>query len=302
MYIGAHPMPRATVPSPEITSEMHGTTIAISLGMQSISRPSSFGPRLAALVWRLARGHGAALATGATACALLVLDVSIPMAAVLSLAFAALVIVHDARFDRDRVMHLVVRAITRVMYRARARGLENFPRTGAALVVANHVAYVDAFVLGALAPRPVRFVMHHKIYRHPLLNWFLRLCRVIPIAGRSEDPALTDRAFEEIDRALARGEVIGIFPEGRLTTDGKLGVFRAGVERVLARRSVPVVPVAIRGLWGSWFSRKHGGPMRGLPKRFRARVEVVASPPLAPTDATAENLRVMIARLRGVWQ
>lgn len=270
--------------------------------MQSFSPPTSPALRLATAARRFARGHAAALATAATAGVLLVLDFSMPAAVLLGLAFAALVVLQDARFDRDRVMHLVVRAVTRVMYRARARGLEHFPRTGPALVVANHVAYVDAFVLGALAPRPVRFVMHHKIYRHPLLNWFLRLCRVIPIAGRQEDPALTERAFDEIDRALARGEVVGIFPEGRLTTDGKIGDFRTGVERVLERRPVPVVPAAVRGLWGSWFSRKHGEPMRGLPRRFRARVEVAAAPPLAPTDATAANLRAHVAKLRGVWQ
>jgi 1-acyl-sn-glycerol-3-phosphate acyltransferase len=267
--------------------------------MHTVPRSSSSDFRLAATARRFVRGHVPPLLTAGLACVLLVLDLSTGAAIVVGLAFAALVVAQDARFDRDRVMHGLVRAITRVTYRVRARGLEHFPRTGAAIVVANHVTYADAFIVGALAPRPIRFVMHHAIYRHPLLHGFLRLCRVIPIAGRSEDPALMERAFEEIDRALARGEVVGIFPEGRLTTDGEIAVFRPGIERVLARRPVPVIPVALRGLWGSWLSRVKGTPMRGLPKLARARVDLVADPPLRPADATAAYLRSKVAELRG---
>jgi 1-acyl-sn-glycerol-3-phosphate acyltransferase len=190
--------------------------------------------------------------------------------------------------------------LVRALYRLEVRGVEDHvPDDGPALLACNHVSYVDALVLSAAIPRPVRWVMDHRIFGIPGLNWIFRTARAIPIAGAREDPALMQRAFDEIDAALAAGELVGIFPEGRLTTDGGISPFRPGVERILSRRPVPVVPLALRGLWAGMWSRRDSrlGRLR-LPRRFRARIELVAGHPLPPGVDKAE-LEARIRALRG---
>src|SRR5690606_8842038 len=190
--------------------------------------------------------------------------------------------------------------LVRVLYRLRVRGVEeHVPDTGPALLACNHVSYVDALVLSAAIPRPVRWVMYHRIFDIPGLNWIFRTARALPIAGAREDPALMQRAVEEIDAALAAGELVGIFPEGSLTRDGEVAPFKSGVERILARRPVPVVPLALRGLWASMWSRRDSrlGRMR-VPRRFRARIELVAGAPLPP-DADARQIEARVRELRG---
>lgn len=190
--------------------------------------------------------------------------------------------------------------LVRTLYRLRARGIDHVPEEGPALVVCNHVSYMDALLLAASIPRPVRFVMYYRIFNVPGLRWIFRTARAIPIAGEREDPALMQRAFEEIDAALANGEVVGIFPEGRLTADGSIAPFRPGVERILARRPVPVVPMALRGMWASMWSRRDGRLGRSrLPRRLRARVEVVAGAPLDGSRVTAAELEAVVRGLRG---
>lgn len=190
--------------------------------------------------------------------------------------------------------------LVRTLYRLRARGIDHVPEEGPALVVCNHVSYMDALLLAASIPRPVRFVMYYRIFNVPGLRWIFRTARAIPIAGEREDPALMQRAFEEIDAALANGEVVGIFPEGRLTADGSIAPFRPGVERILERRPVPVVPMALRGMWASMWSRRDGRLGRSrLPRRLRARVEVVAGAPLDGSRVTAAELEAVVRRLRG---
>src|SRR5690606_20253110 len=144
-----------------------------------------------------------------------------------------------------------------------------------------------------------RWVMYHRIFDIPGLNWIFRTARAIPIAGAREDPALMQRAFDEIDAALAAGELVGTFPEGSLTRDGAIAPFKSGVERILARRQVPVVPLALRGLWASMWSRRDSrlGRMR-LPRRFRAHIALVAGAPLQP-DASAQAMEASVRELRG---
>jgi hypothetical protein len=141
--------------------------------------------------------------------------------------------------------------------------------------------------------------MDHRIFGVPLLSWLFRTMRTIPIAPARENPVLKDRAFEEVRRALEAGEIVGIFPEGRLTESGELNPFRPGVQQIVATTPVPVVPMALRGLWGSFFSRAGAGKaLRGWRGLF-SRIALVASAPLAPAEATPERLYSSVQALRG---
>ncbi len=188
------------------------------------------------------------------------------------------------------------------LYRIRTEGLDDVPEHGPALLVCNHVSFMDALIVAGSVRRPARFVMYYRIFRIPVLSFIFRTAKAIPIASSKEDPALLEKAFDEVDRALADGEIVCIFPEGGLTADGEIAVFRPGVERILARRPVPVVPLAIRGLWGSIFSRRDSAPGRmRLPRRFRSRIVLAVGAPVAPAEATAAVLEQRVRDLRGSW-
>ena len=151
------------------------------------------------------------------------------------------------------------------VYRLEERGLENVPEEGAAVVVCNHVSFADAVIVMGACRRPMRFVMDHRIFRTPVLSFVFRESRAIPIASAKEDPALLESAFDEVAAALSAGELIAIFPEGAITRTGELQPFRPGIRRILDRNPVPVVPMALSGLWGSVFSRQYRGIARYLP-------------------------------------
>jgi 1-acyl-sn-glycerol-3-phosphate acyltransferase len=157
-------------------------------------------------------------------------------------------------------------------------------------------------VLAAASRRPIRFVMDHAIFKLPVLRFIFKTARAIPIAPRREDPAMLERAYEEIGDALDAGDLVCIFPEGKITSTGELNPFRPGIERILARNPVPVVPMALRGLWGSFFSREGGSAFRRPFHRFWSRIEVVAGPALAPEAASAEALQTEVSALRGDWR
>ncbi len=197
------------------------------------------------------------------------------------------------------VLRFLTWMLIRTLYRVRTSGLEFVPREGPAVLVCNHVSFVDALLIGGSVRRPARFVMYYKIFEIPLLSLLFKTARAIPIAGRREDEAMLERAFESIDAELAAGQVVCLFPEGAITRDGAIAPFRPGIERILAARPVPVVPMALRGLWGSWFSRKDGGALRKWPRRLRARIELVAGAPVQPEHATAELLERRVRELRG---
>jgi 1-acyl-sn-glycerol-3-phosphate acyltransferase len=208
------------------------------------------------------------------------------------------------------LMRFLSWVLVRTLYRLRVRGVEaNVPDEGAAVLACNHVSYMDALILSAAIPRPVRWVMYHRIFEIPVLSWIFRTAKAIPIAGAREDPALMQRAFDEIDAALAEGELVGIFPEGTLTKDGNIASFKSGVEKILERaaaegRPVPVVPLALRNMWNSMWSRRGAsseggrlGRMR-VPRRFRAHVGLAAGAPM-PATTTAEQLEAQVRGLRG---
>ncbi|HJL15891.1 MAG TPA: 1-acyl-sn-glycerol-3-phosphate acyltransferase [Sandaracinaceae bacterium LLY-WYZ-13_1] len=197
------------------------------------------------------------------------------------------------------VLEAALRATLLARYELRVRHVERVPATGAALLVANHVTYADSLILHSILERRVRFLVDHRIHDQPSLRWVFRMVRAIPIAPRREDPERLRDALREVDRALRAGAMVGVFPEGELTRTGEIGAFRPGVERILARCPVPVVPVALRGLWGSVMSHASGRPFGRLPSVRGRTVEVVFGDPIAPGAATAESLREVVSGMRG---
>ncbi len=201
--------------------------------------------------------------------------------------------------------------LVRTLYRLKLHGIEKeVPDEGAALLVCNHVSYMDALILSACIPRPARFVMHWKIFNIPVMHWIFRTAKAIPIAGARENPEVMQRAFDAVDAALAEGELVCIFPEGALTKDGNIAPFKSGMEKILERAAargqvVPVVPLALRNMWGSMWSRRNASGEGGrlhrmrLPRRLRAHVEVVAGAPVDGRVATAELLEEHVRTLRG---
>jgi hypothetical protein len=189
------------------------------------------------------------------------------------------------------------------IYRIRTSGTSHIPERGAALIVCNHVSYVDALLLMAISPRPIRFVMDVTIFRTPVMSWLFRQARAIPIASAKVDAAVMERAFELVHQALCDGQLVCIFPEGRLTDNGELYPFRPGLTRVLERDPVPVVPVALRGLWGSAFSRAPGAPrvIRAVGRLF-SRLSIDVGAALDPVVATPALLQQQVAALRGDWR
>lgn len=198
------------------------------------------------------------------------------------------------------LLRFIVWLLVHTVYRLRVEGMDHVPEEGGAVIVANHVSFVDALIIMAASRRPVRFVMDHRIFRWPILSFVFRTSRAIPIASAKEDPAMMERAFDEVARALEAGELVGIFPEGRITDTGELYPFRPGIARIVERTPVPVVPVALRGLWGSFFSRKDGPAMsRPFRRGAFSRIELVAAAPVGPEAATPEALQQQVAALRG---
>jgi len=207
--------------------------------------------------------------------------------------------VRERRFV-PRLLTRPLGAFVSALYRVRTRGLdEHVPTVGAAVLVCNHVSYVDALILGASLRRPVRFVVHRAIYRLPLLGFAFHAARAIPIAGRGEDPVMYERAFAAMGAALEAGDLVCLFPEGGITRSGEIEPFRPGLLRLLEAHPVPVVPMALSGLWGSRFSRGSRRTLPGTSRRAFARVELSAGAPLRPEGLSLEALRECVAALRG---
>jgi hypothetical protein len=195
-------------------------------------------------------------------------------------------------------MRLVVWVITHSLYRVRADGIDNIPDAGPAVLVCNHVSLVDALVITAKCRRPVRFVMYYKIFQMPFMNFLFRASKAIPIAGGSENPELLERAFDEIAATLERGGLVGFFPEGRLTSDGTINEFRAGIERIVERTPAPVVPMALYGLWGTFFTRAGGRPaMSRWPRHWLARIWLAVGIAVPPEAVTAASLQITVEEL-----
>ncbi len=241
--------------------------------------------------------------TAALAAAMLHSGFSIPQMFLAIAVLNAVVAVYIYTLVGEFLMRFLIWLLIHSVYRLEKSGLEKIPDEGAAVIVCNHVSFVDALIIAAACRRPIRFVMDHHIFRIPVLSFIFRTGKTIPIAPKKEDPALLEKAYDDIDAALRDGDLVAIFPEGRITDTGELYPFRPGITRILNRCPVPVVPLALRGLWGSFFSRIEGRAMSN-PSRLRPlrKVALIAGDVVAPDQATPEALQQTVLSLRGDWR
>jgi 1-acyl-sn-glycerol-3-phosphate acyltransferase len=192
------------------------------------------------------------------------------------------------------MMRFLVWLLIRCCYRLKTKSLKNIPTQGAAVITCNHLSYVDPLVIMAAVKRPVRFVMDYNIYHTPILHFIFKTSKCIPIAGGNESPQIKEQAFREIAKALKKGELIGIFPEGGLTRTGQLQPFQRGISRIIQRTPVTVVPLALSGLWGTYFSHRHGKALKHLPRLLPWRkIRLKAGAPIQPEAFNRKDLAQM---------
>ena len=227
------------------------------------------------------------------------LGFTIPQFLLLAALFNAAVAIYIFGLMPEFLMRFIVWILINIGYRLRTQGLEHIPDEGPAVVVCNHVSYMDALVVIGCCRRPIRFVMDHHIFNIPLLSFVFRTAGAVPIASARENPEILKQAYDQVARYLEAGEVVGIFPEGQLTTDGEIGAFKNGVGQIIRRTPVPVVPIALRGLWGSFFSRRYGKIMGHFPRRFWPRIALIVGEPIPPEQVSSTLLRERVMRLRG---
>jgi 1-acyl-sn-glycerol-3-phosphate acyltransferase len=240
------------------------------------------------------------VAAGLSALLLNKAGLSIPGLLLATALMNAVVAIYIYTLVPEFLLRFVDWVLINTLYRIRTQGLENIPEHGPVLLVCNHVSFMDPMVIMGCVRRPVRFVMYYRIFETPVIKYVFKAAKAIPIASRKEDPLLMERAFAEVDKELADGNIVCIFPEGGITRDGTIQRFRPGVEKILAQRPVPVVPLALRGLWGSIFSRRDStlGRMR-VPRRFWSQIGLVAGAAVPPELATAALLEEKVRELRG---
>ncbi len=240
------------------------------------------------------------VAASLLAALLLYAGLSLPQLYLVVALMNAVVALYIYTLVPEFLVRFMVWMLIHSVYRLRKTGLERIPEEGPAIIVCNHVSYVDALVISAACRRPIRWVMDHRIFKIPLLSFFFRTLRAIPIVPAKEDSKMLEHAYEVIARELQAGELLGLFPEGRLTADGEMSEFRGGIMKVLARTPVPVVPVALSGLWQSLFARNRD-KLRHVAKLF-PRIGLAVGEPFSPDTVTPEGLRAAVLELRGDWK
>ncbi|MCD6034360.1 MAG: transporter [Rickettsiales bacterium] len=203
---------------------------------------------------------------------------------------------HLARINLEPLYRVCARWIVYIVYDVRFLGQEKLPIKGPAILICNHISYVDGLVINAAMRHPVRYIIDRDIYSLPGVNYFMRLNRGIPIAATRDD---VTNALNMISDGLKNGDIICIFPEGQMTYTGNLGRFRPGIEWILQRDPVPVYPLALKGLWGSIFSRKYRKAQhRFFPRSFRRKVDLICGEPLSPEEVKVDLLQKLVTELR----
>ncbi len=286
--------------------------VLFDLGMLALSAGVYSVPMYALIQWRARPAERARIiaannilgalfmvASALFAAALVAAGLSVTQIFLITGLLNAVVATYIFWLGPEYLLRFVAWIMSSLVYRVRFHGEQQIPSDGPAIIAANHVSFVDAVLLMGMSPRPIRFIMDYRIFQTPLLGRLFRLAKAIPIAPRDADPQTYERAFLAADQALAEGELVGIFPEGSLTTDGTLRPFKGGVMKLIETRPVPVIPVALSGLWGSFFSRVDNG--RAMTRPFRRgafnRVDLRVGTPMAAAIVSPETLRAEVLQL-----
>jgi 1-acyl-sn-glycerol-3-phosphate acyltransferase len=223
---------------------------------------------------------------------------SIPELFLISAILNAVVAVYIFTLVPEFLMRFLVWMLIHTIYRVRVTGMDNIPDEGPVIVASNHVSFADPLILGGMIRRPVNFVMYYRIYKIPVLNFIFRTGKAIPIAGRAENPEILENAYRRMHGVLEASDVLGIFPEGKITSDGELNEFKPGIDKVIKEQPVPVVPVALCHLWGSLFSRRDPLHKR-RPYKLWARIELRIGKAIPPEEVSAQRLQREVQKLRG---
>jgi 1-acyl-sn-glycerol-3-phosphate acyltransferase len=228
---------------------------------------------------------------------------SIPQMFLVTAVLNAVVSLYIFSLVPEFLMRFLAWMLIHTIHRVKVIDNDRIPDEGPAVLVCNHVSYVDAIVIGAASKRPIRFVMDHKIFNTPFLGWIFRTAKAIPIASAKEDQWVMEKAYVDIAKALHEGELVCIFPEGKLTSTGEMNEFRGGIVKIVERSKVPVIPMALRGLWGSMLTRDPGNLFeRSFTRGIRSKLALAVGLPVAPQQATPEYLQQQVLALRGDWK
>lgn len=228
---------------------------------------------------------------------------SIPQIFLATAILNAFVAFYIYRLVPEFLLRFFAWVLIHTLYRIRGVNTDTLPKEGAAVLVCNHVSYMDALVILAFSPRPIRFVMDHRIFKTPVISWIFKTGKTIPIAPYKEDPWITEKAYVDIAQALHEGELVCIFPEGKLTSTGEMNEFKGGIMKILERSPVTVFPIALRGLWGSFFSRdKLNLFERHLKRGPFSKLEIVVGQALAANEVSTQRLQQEVNALRGNWK
>ncbi|MFQ3671755.1 MAG: AMP-binding protein, partial [Verrucomicrobiia bacterium] len=200
--------------------------------------------------------------------------------------------VYLVRLLPDELLRLTALGWARLHYRVRVLGREQVPTEGGALVVCNHVSYVDVVCLSVACPRPIRFLADEQLFRVPLLGAVLRIFGAVPVS-----PLRAKEALARAAEAIRSGELVCIFPEGMLTRTGLLMELKGGFELIARRAGCPVLVAHVDGLWGSIFSFAGGRYFFKWPERWRRSVTVSFAAVLRADEATVERVRVCLLDL-----
>jgi 1-acyl-sn-glycerol-3-phosphate acyltransferase len=312
LYFASPPTPAIGLTATEFFSSGHNWRIVLDLLLIGTFGGFYIVPLYALVQARSAPDHRSRVIAGlnilnalfmvvAAIMAMLILGpvgLTIPDLFLISAILNAVVAVYIFTLVPEFLMRFLVWLLIHTIYRVRVSGEEHIPMDGPVIVASNHVSFVDPLILGGMIRRPVNFVMYHRIYNIPLLKFIFKTGKAIPIAGRAENPEILEAAYQRMHKVLATGNVLGIFPEGRITEDGEIQPFRSGLEKVVAEQPVPVVPVALCNLWGSLFSRRDPLHKR-RPYKLWAHIEMRVGMPIPPQEVTVERLEAEVRRLRG---
>lgn len=225
------------------------------------------------------------------------LNLNIPQIFLALALLNAVVAIYIYTLLPEFLIRFMMWVLANIMYRLKVEGEDNIPDKGAALLVCNHVSFVDWLIISAGIHRPVRFVMHYSFMKGWLTKRILTRAKVIPIASVKEDASVLEAAFEKIANELEAGEIVCIFPEGKITKDGQLSPFKPGIEKIVQRTQVKVIPMVLNGMWGSFFSRKDGPAMSKTPRRFWSRVSLMIGKSMPQQEVSVQTVQDTVAKM-----